>query len=320
MEKFKLLIQQAGQPRLPLETLPWKQNYVTELSEYFKNKRGIEIEVTWKYDLWDKIGSSQQKARGDELESVDTVELTKQLQDAHNGKADIKFHSYDVVDTEFERLVGLGVIEYTEQLRLDYHRVVSQTICRGLAMERTSNEYDAIILCRTDNVLILEDAKKIDLAKLLTRDNTRKYGNSTEYFVYVDYVEYRSSVGLCTGDQFLISDGNGLRAMYSNFREDVAYFLKDHLRTQNEFGPHSSLASVDPHNLCTGFIYSSRIPMLKKNKHSRDIPSEFVTIAADVAIRDSHTVLRPQCVELKDLPFTLESMRDIGRGWKKYLG
>lgn len=319
METKRLLVQQCGQARTLIHTLIWKQKFLNQLKDEFK-QRGYNLEIDWKYDLWNKENDSQVDSLGQTGRLVDQKSIEQEIKKYHN--ADIMFYDYNHVDVEYNKVIGLHK-HLSDEFRPYYHRYFSQTICRGLAfdrLEQSGKEYDYILLCRPDHIFFNNDNIKQFALSLLKNNALRASsdGMTDEYFIYTDFVEYTCK-GINTSDQTLWCISKGLLALYYNWKINLYNYVIDYAEYYSDASSISD--SLNPHHICAGFIHNKYIinqyGKIKSQKFN--LPKQmFPVIKEDDSLGGAFAILRPWSTEFAK-EINASNAKMIYKQWKTTL-
>ena len=289
MENKRILFQYFGQPRMVKECLSWQEYFIKILADDAL-KLDINLQIHHKYDLWTKRGASQLSVTADGLEPVNTNTITADIHSVR-PQAEIHWHDYDRVECEWQKL---GITEDNGNLyRINFYKVFSQTIIKGVACETITDDWDLVIMVRTDNIFW---GQQREFLKLLKQSTYIGEGINT---VYVSGLSYTSYEGFRCDDQVFISDVTGIKNLYYRWSDKIKYYI-----VENNHLWSGWLQRVGPHEVAVSFIKSIAYNLDHK-KEWRDKKS----LRRDVNViqnpfKDFYLILRdhPDCLELaKDI-------------------
>ena len=325
MEKRKVLIQVCGQPRILEPCLIWQKYFMDNFCRWASD-RNFDVQVDWRYDLWENVGSSQENKQGTELPKANKQKITDLIHKHVPGQ--IKWYNYSLVDDIFDNL------EYESEwdLKTTFHKYFSQTILRGEATRAIPlDTYDIAILCRTDHLFFTEHLNEtpetpIKIYELLFSYLKRKeifIGRKqnklrTELKILSEYVEFRSWQGIGTGDQVFISTGNGLQCMYTDYRINIQEYVSE----LTNIGSHPD-SIIDPHHIAIQLTHSNHMQHEWNNRSTdkHGLPHRyFPYVVAMPEDLNFHAILRPQHEHiLSDGSIDIQKFKEVITGWKKSL-
>lgn len=250
LETKTLLIQICGQARSVEAGLYWQTYFFDRLISRMADTYNIDLSITWKYDLWNKITPVvKEEVTNSTLVPIDTRIVSSCIK-SHITNAQITFHDYELVDTVWREVEKFK----SSMTRQTFDSNFSQVICRGAAYETVNDEYDYHILLRTDAILKPSDDFVNGLAKEFY-NNYFSQGNVsyTTDLVKVENLHFCSLHGFRSNDIFTISGSKGLPKMFFNWQTKLLGWIKDRI---NAHGHEFPLMS-GPHEINNGFIFSS---------------------------------------------------------------
>lgn len=206
MQHKRLLWQENGQARLCSLTQPWKDASLHILKQ-IALEHNVILDITFKYDFWEQPTVNQS-----EVHSV-----------LSHKNPDIAWHSYDLVENFWNETVI--PIRYTTE-RESFFRGCALLFSRGLGMDRLTEEYDYIIMYRSDLIMNPDRETMEWLWVTLTQDSS-EYVHDYLYYhkVFTSRIWYTPGDGLMIKDQMLLSDRHGRRSMFYNWKEKFTNWL-----------------------------------------------------------------------------------------------
>lgn len=247
---MKLLFLYFGQPRMVKECIPWQDDFFNFLYMIDGN-----IEIDLEYHLWNEhFDRLRYKARDSFSEfncfkKIDTTQYEKIIKTNRLNEFNIKcnFYDYNIVYDLWNK------IEHNNN-DLDknlFCNLFAQTISKGIASQNLSDDYDMVVLLRTDLVFNKEKYSTFykhikQYIKNLTLSNFTQ--SRMERHMCVPWLKFLNGIGAAIDDCILYTTPNALKEFYSHYDKKILKYINDSIIAgHNEFTKHET------HNLAVNF-------------------------------------------------------------------
>lgn len=262
---MKILFLYFGQPRLVKQCLPWHDEIVNSMKLVF------DVDIDFHYSLWNEYHEYTTKIQTvDKREwdpehflNADTQSLIECLTTnrPEGSKVTYKFHDYTPVEEIWQTIQPYLGDTYLNR-GLFYH-LFAQLASKGIAANELQEDYDAIILTRTD--LVFDKSKYHTLYKacedFITRVNKSKKGISN--LGYVPWLRHSNHVGSFYDDILMLTNTKSLKVQYDNWEEKLIYFVKKHC----EFSSPSYFQRISQHFTGCNFYVPYNIDHKNQDAH-----------------------------------------------------
>jgi hypothetical protein len=230
MERIKILFSYFGQPRMVEETSHWHDEFIS----YLKDN---DFDVDLQYHLWD-CHEEFNFFPQNKLKNFIKVDKEKLTQNLSTNRVDgcnisLKFYSYDLVENFRNRIIidgwepkKQGILEKSV-----FNGVFSQPLIKYYACQDMTEDYDMVVLLRTD--LIFNKYKYEKFVKTFKAEY-KNLSLKQKNVIYIPWMRYRDGFGFYADDQFLVTNSHSLKL----FNEDINHKIISFIENTENFDPH----------------------------------------------------------------------------------
>lgn len=334
---MKILFLYTGQPRLVAETLVWHHYFHKRVLDKFEPEEEVTLDV--KYVLWDYLTTPGHSDQFDGRVLVDTEQLVQDVKEYHNknkyaNRLDFLFYNYLEAEGFYKEFLE-NFPNYANSSRnfkkSTFIPGVSQTLIRSLGVSSIDDDYEIVLIGRTDTLFdsLVESSERlvnwiVDRCrhyKYLSTTYKRTYFEFNEYpptkkeylmeDIFVPDLEYNQVLGPKAHDAMLIGSSNGFKIMYSGYKEKFMHWFKERSslikgkwsydnRTDVDVLGYDFNQIIDPHISTFGWIYCY--------SRQQELSDKVITIKDLLYIRDSLCLIRAEMSHV--LPSDISEMTD----------
>jgi len=212
MESVKILFLYFGQPRMVEESI-YSHN---ALFEYLQSK---DIKVDRHYSLWDSYNKNRSRPKIKQTYIPLEEDKFKKI----ISGSTYKLHSYDAVEFIWKKVWSMIDKDM-------FYHLFSQIISKGLAFKNIKEDYDYIILLRTD--LIFNERKFENILKTILNDHTigNRMGSFAVRngwgFVQTPWMRYSFKKEIEIEDRLNISTPECFKYIYNDYEQKIIDYIK----------------------------------------------------------------------------------------------
>jgi hypothetical protein len=351
-ERMKILFLYTGQARLVVETLVWHHYFHKKVLNKFKPEEEVTLDI--KYVLWDYLTTPGHSDQFDGRVLIDTEQLIQNVKEYHNknkyaNRLDFLFYNYLEAE-EFYKQFLENFPNYANSSRNFKTSMfipgVSQTLIRSLGVSSIDDDYNVVLICRTDTLFdsLVESSERLvnwivercrDYA-VYCRNYKRVYVDYNEYpptkkeypmeDIFVPDLEYNQALGLKSHDAMLIGSAAGFKIMYSGYKEKFIHWFRERYsliknrwsfndRTDVDFFGYNFNQIIDPHISTFGWIYcySSHQELSNKVITIKDL--EYIRPSLCLIRAEMSHILPADISEMTE-EYMVNAMNYIRGGWR----
>lgn len=243
---MKILFLYFGQPRMIEECIPWHD----ELIQNIINTKNYQIDL--EYHLWneyfkrlwwradDPVSYTENYLKAD-TQSLKQIIHSNRVEDCNISS---QFYNYDIVESLYKKINERFDLTNSDLDKTIFYNYFSQIILKAIAAKTISNDYDVVVLLRTDIVFNRDNhfkfikflsslALEIKKTKFEQEVNLKNVPNNIK--MYVPWLKHVNTLGTFIDDNFLYTTPNALKIFYNNHEEKILSFIEHMLHVNETF-------------------------------------------------------------------------------------